>query len=129
MSSRWLTKWADTLGPSAVCRAAAARIRSTGCASWNASFAFAQDALHGWAVGSYGEIEKTADGGRTWAKQVSGVRAHLSVLLGLVMLVKAWGYRLDAYELLLTPGGVVHGLGAGYTEVYARLPALSRSWS
>src|SRR5918911_5069311 len=39
--------------------------------------AFAPDALHGWAVGSYGEILKTADGGRTWTMQASGVRAHL----------------------------------------------------
>ena len=39
--------------------------------------AFAPDAVHGWAVGSYGEILKTADGGRTWVMQTSGVRAHL----------------------------------------------------
>jgi uncharacterized membrane protein (UPF0182 family) len=49
-------------------------------------------------------------------------RAHLSVLLGLVLLLKAWGYRLDQLSLVFSPRGVV--TGASYTDVHARLPAL-----
>jgi photosystem II stability/assembly factor-like uncharacterized protein len=41
------------------------------------SVAFVPEGLHGWAVGSYGEVLRTEDGGRTWAAQRSGVRAHL----------------------------------------------------
>ena len=49
-------------------------------------------------------------------------RAHLSVLLGVVLLFKAWGYRLDQFSLVFSPRGVV--TGASYTDVHARLPAL-----
>jgi uncharacterized protein len=49
-------------------------------------------------------------------------RAHLSVLLGLVLLLKAWGYRLDQFSLVFSPRGVV--TGASYTDVHAQLPAL-----
>jgi hypothetical protein len=50
------------------------------------------------------------------------VRAHLSVLLGLIVLLKAWGYRLDQYDLLYSARGTV--TGASYTDVNAQLPAL-----
>jgi uncharacterized membrane protein (UPF0182 family) len=60
-----------------------------------------------------------------YARIASSTRAHLSILFGLLMLVKAWGYRLDAYELLLNPAGVVGSLGAGYADAHARLPALN----
>jgi uncharacterized protein len=50
------------------------------------------------------------------------VRAHLSVLLGLIFLVKAWGYYLGRFDLLLSPRGVV--TGASFTDVHAQLPAL-----
>lgn len=50
------------------------------------------------------------------------VKAHLSVLIAAALLVKAWGYRLDAYNLLYAPDGVV--FGPGYTDVHARLVAL-----
>jgi uncharacterized protein len=50
------------------------------------------------------------------------VKAHLSVLLGLAVLVKAWGYRLGQFDLLTSPRGVVDG--ASYTDVNAQLPAL-----
>jgi uncharacterized membrane protein (UPF0182 family) len=49
-------------------------------------------------------------------------RAHLSVLLGVVLLLKAWGYRLDQFALVFSPRGVV--TGASYTDVHAQLPAL-----
>ncbi len=50
------------------------------------------------------------------------VKAHLSVLLGLIMLVKAYGYYLGKYNLLVSPRGVV--TGASYTDIHAQLPAL-----
>lgn len=49
------------------------------------------------------------------------VKAHLSVLLGLLVLVKAWGFMLDRYDVLLSARGVV--AGASYTDVKAQLPA------
>ncbi len=56
-------------------------------------------------------------------KATPAARAHLSVLLGLVMLVKAWGYWLGRFDLLTSKRGVVEG--ASYTEVKAQLPALN----
>jgi uncharacterized membrane protein (UPF0182 family) len=50
------------------------------------------------------------------------VKAHLSVLLGLIMLTKAWGYYLGQFDLLTSERGVV--AGASYTDVNAQLPAL-----
>ena len=51
------------------------------------------------------------------------VRAHLSVLLGLILLARAWGYYLGRFDLLTSERGVVHG--ASYTDVNAQLPALT----
>jgi uncharacterized membrane protein (UPF0182 family) len=50
------------------------------------------------------------------------VKVHLSVLLGLLALVKAGGYWLQRYELTLSSRGYVKG--AGYTDVKAQLPAI-----
>lgn len=50
------------------------------------------------------------------------VKAHLSVLLGLIALARAWGYRLDQYTLLYSTRGDV--TGASYTDINAELPAL-----
>jgi uncharacterized membrane protein (UPF0182 family) len=50
------------------------------------------------------------------------VKVHLSVLIGLLALLRAWGYRLDQFELLYSPRGVVEG--ASFTDVNAELPAL-----
>jgi uncharacterized membrane protein (UPF0182 family) len=50
------------------------------------------------------------------------VKAHLSVLLGLIVLIKAWGYYLGRFDLLVSPRGVV--TGASYTDVHAQKPAL-----
>ena len=46
----------------------------------------------------------------------------MSVLLGLIMLTKAWGYYLGQFDLLTSTRGVV--VGASYTDVNAQLPAL-----
>lgn len=51
------------------------------------------------------------------------VKAHLSVLLGLLALVKAAGYWLQRYDLTVSTRGFVDG--AGYTDVKAQLPAIN----
>jgi hypothetical protein len=50
------------------------------------------------------------------------VKVHVSALLGLIALLKAWAYRLDSFELVFSPRGAV--TGASYTDVHAQLPAL-----
>lgn len=50
------------------------------------------------------------------------LRAHLSLLIGLILLARGWGFWLDAYGLVYSPTGVV--TGAGYTDVHVVLPAL-----
>ena len=60
----------------------------------------------------------------SWSDRVTpAARAHLSVLLGLIMLAKAWGYYLGRFDLLSSDRGVVQG--ASYTDVNAQLPALN----
>ena len=51
------------------------------------------------------------------------VKAHLSVLLAVLALLKAGGYWLQRYELVFSSRGVVDG--AGYTDVKAQLPAIN----
>ena len=51
----------------------------------------------------------------------ASARAHLSVLIGLVVLAKAVSYWLDRYGLAFSLRGVVQG--ASYTDVHAVLPA------
>jgi hypothetical protein len=51
------------------------------------------------------------------------VKVHLSVLLAGMALVKAVGYVLARYDLDLSQNGYVQG--ATYTDVHARLPALT----
>ena len=53
----------------------------------------------------------------------SGEKAHLSVLLAFIAVLKAFAYRLDSMELLYSPRGKV--FGASYTDVVAHLPALN----
>ncbi|HVE47295.1 MAG TPA: UPF0182 family protein [Acidimicrobiales bacterium] len=50
------------------------------------------------------------------------VKAHISVLLGVLALIKAVGYYLQRFELTLSSRGVVDG--ASFTDVKAQLPAL-----
>jgi uncharacterized protein len=51
-----------------------------------------------------------------WAK------AHLLALVAAFLVVKAWGYSLNAFGLLFSAGGA--SFGASYADVNARLPAL-----
>ena len=47
---------------------------------------------------------------------------HIGALLGILALLFSLRYLLDRYEILYSSGGVV--FGAGYADVYARLPFL-----
>jgi hypothetical protein len=51
----------------------------------------------------------------------NAVKAHLSFLGFLFLLVNAWSYQLDKYELMYSPRGVVFGIG--YTEATAQATA------
>ncbi|TML01063.1 MAG: UPF0182 family protein [Actinobacteria bacterium] len=51
------------------------------------------------------------------------VKVHLSVLLGVILLVKAWGYYLGKFDLLVSARGVV--TGASFTDIHAQKPALA----
>ncbi len=51
------------------------------------------------------------------------VKAHLSVIGAGIALMKAFGYVIARWELVNANDGVVGG--AGYTDVHARLPALT----
>ncbi len=59
-------------------------------------------------------------GWRGWDASAA-VRAHLSGLGALILLLIAWQYRLDALQLVYSARGAV--FGAGYTDVNAQLPA------
>jgi uncharacterized membrane protein (UPF0182 family) len=50
------------------------------------------------------------------------VKVHLSLLIGLILILKSWQYWLNTYKILYSTRGVI--FGAGYTEIYATLLAL-----
>jgi uncharacterized protein len=52
---------------------------------------------------------------------VPAAKVHLSVLLGILALLKAYAYYLDRFGLVFSTRGVVDG--ASYTDVHAVLPA------
>jgi uncharacterized membrane protein (UPF0182 family) len=59
---------------------------------------------------------------QTAGEKVSpAARAHLSVLVGVIVLLKAFAYYLDRYGLAFSTRGFVEG--AGFTDVNAVLPA------
>jgi uncharacterized membrane protein (UPF0182 family) len=45
---------------------------------------------------------------------------HVSILLSLIFINKAWGYLLQSYNLVYSPRGVA--FGASYTDMHAQLP-------
>jgi len=61
---------------------------------------------------------------RPWAR-LKGfdphVKAHLSVLAGLMIVVQGFKYWLDIFELSFSPRGQV--IGASYTDIHAQIPA------
>jgi hypothetical protein len=66
----------------------------------------------------YRGIEYTARGLFLGAR----ARNHLLILFALLLVAKAGGYYLDAFDLLHSPRGVSHG--ASYADVHGNLPAL-----
>ena len=50
-----------------------------------------------------------------------GIRLHLAVLGALLLLLVAWQYRLQAYDLVYSQRGPVYG--GTYTDINAQLPA------
>ena len=66
-----------------------------------------------------GGINVQGPGSRT----SSGVKAHVSILLALLALLKVAGYQLDKWDLLYSSRGQV--FGASYADVNAQVPALN----
>ena len=56
-------------------------------------------------------------------RATSGVKAHISILLAVLVLLKAIGYQLDKWDLLYSSRGQV--FGASFTDVNAQVPALN----
>ncbi len=52
----------------------------------------------------------------------AGARVHLLLLGTAFLVIKAWGFWLDRFEIMYSPRGLV--FGASYTDVNASLPAL-----
>ncbi|MBE0448514.1 MAG: UPF0182 family protein [Actinobacteria bacterium] len=50
-------------------------------------------------------------------------KAHLSVLFGVFFVLLGISFKLNSYDLLLSDVGVIYG--AGYTDIHAKLPALT----
>lgn len=63
---------------------------------------------------------------RIWKKDAIEVsptaRNHIGVLLTILFALQAFGYYLDIYRLVYSQKG--HVIGAGYSDIYASLPAL-----
>ena len=66
----------------------------------------------------YGGIRLQTQG----EKVIPAAKAHVSVLFGLIVLLKGFAYYVDQYGLMFSLRGVVQG--ASYTDVNAKLPAL-----
>jgi uncharacterized protein len=67
-------------------------------------------------------LNAPALGQKRWLIPPDGGLAHISVLMAVAFALKAWDYRLQQFELLLSPQGRV--FGAGYTDVNASLHVL-----
>ncbi|HEX3012353.1 MAG TPA: UPF0182 family protein, partial [Syntrophomonadaceae bacterium] len=55
-----------------------------------------------------------------WKKLTFG-KSHVAVLIALLIALKAWGYKLTSYSILVSSAGIIYG--ASYTDVHARLLA------
>jgi uncharacterized protein len=49
-------------------------------------------------------------------------KIHLMMLVGLFLFLKAWGYKIGMFNLLLYKRGII--FGAGYADIYGKLPVL-----
>lgn len=54
-------------------------------------------------------------------RQFTFAKSHVAILLAAIFALKAFGYKLSAYEILFSPSGLVYG--ATYTDVHAKLLA------
>lgn len=54
-------------------------------------------------------------------RQFTVAKSHIAILLALILILKAWGYHLDAFGVLLSSQGIV--FGATYSDIHANLPA------
>lgn len=52
----------------------------------------------------------------------SGIKKHISINLGIWLLLLSWGYYLQRYDLLYNPNGTIYG--AGYIDINIRLPII-----
>ncbi|WP_138429913.1 UPF0182 family membrane protein [Fodinibius saliphilus] len=52
----------------------------------------------------------------------SGIKRHISINIGIWLLLLSWGYYLQRYNLLYNSGGAVYG--AGYIDINVRLPII-----
>jgi hypothetical protein len=91
-------------------------------------YRFLTDGLFGWLVAitiavaiGYGAIHGRLMLRGLWLAP-AGVRTHLSVLLGAVVLVRGAGFWLDTFDLLYSTRGPA--FGASFTDVHAVLPVL-----
>lgn len=67
----------------------------------------------------YGAVRMSGRGERI----TTAARVHLSILIGLFVLLKAVAYYLDRFALTLQENDVTNLTGGGYTEITALLPA------
>jgi len=74
------------------------------------------------AAVAYG-IQKVLNLGPEGIRMAPVVSIHLSILLAIFAFVKAFGYRLGMFGLLLGQQGSVYGIG--YADDHARLPLLT----
>ncbi|HLK94765.1 MAG TPA: UPF0182 family protein [Nocardioidaceae bacterium] len=65
----------------------------------------------------YGGIDLQARRGRL----TGAAQTHLSILIGLFVLLKAWAYWLDRFAFAMSDGGLFTGVQ--YTDANARIPA------
>src|SRR5665647_2894431 len=52
-------------------------------------------------------------------KEFTFAKTHLAILTAGLFALKAWGYKLDTFNILFSPHGIIYG--ASYTDIYARL--------
>lgn len=48
-------------------------------------------------------------------------RVHLSILAGVLFVLKGWGYQISTWDLMYSPRGVA--FGASYADIHAQVPA------
>ncbi|GBF34955.1 hypothetical protein DCCM_4075 [Desulfocucumis palustris] len=74
-----------------------------------------------WAAVAYFVAETARGGGQAKLFRSESARFHLSALAAVYFAIRAWGYRLEQYNLMHTQSGIVYG--PGYTDVHATLIA------